>query len=84
MSETLFELISGIESSDGYLTDAWLDRLRAFEFSPQEVRSFSRGCPISNRISPAAQSTEVMAKQTSARPQTLLNFTLADGPALKS
>ncbi|MGO9236682.1 MAG: hypothetical protein ACLP4V_22380 [Methylocella sp.] len=45
MSETLFELITGIESSEGYLTDAWLDRLRAFEFSPQEAAQFLAWLP---------------------------------------
>ncbi|MGO8847925.1 MAG: hypothetical protein ACLQFI_21900 [Methylocella sp.] len=45
MSDTLFELISGIESSDGYLTDTWLDRLRAFEFSPQDGAQFLAWLP---------------------------------------
>ena len=45
MSETLFELIGGVESSDGYLTDTWLDRLRAFEFSPQDGAQFLAWLP---------------------------------------
>jgi len=45
MSETLFNLIGGVESSDGYLTDTWLDRLRAFEFSPQDGAQFLTWLP---------------------------------------
>jgi hypothetical protein len=45
MSETLFELITGIESSDGYLTDPWLDRLRTFEFSTQDAAQFLAWLP---------------------------------------
>ncbi len=45
MSETLFNLISGVESSDCYLTDAWLDRFRAFGVSPQDGAQFLAWLP---------------------------------------
>ncbi|WOJ91698.1 hypothetical protein RZS28_19835 (plasmid) [Methylocapsa polymorpha] len=40
MSATLFDLTSGVDSADGYLADAWLDRLRAFEFSCRDAAHF--------------------------------------------
>jgi hypothetical protein len=45
MSETLFNLISGVESSDCYLTDAWLDRFRAFGVLPQDGAQFLAWLP---------------------------------------
>jgi hypothetical protein len=40
MSNTIDDLIANIDSEDGYLTDAWLDRLRAFDFKIHDAARF--------------------------------------------
>ena len=45
MSNTIDDLIGGVESEGGYLTDAWLDRLRAFDFLPHDGARFLAWLP---------------------------------------
>lgn len=45
MSNTIDDLIGGVELEGGYLTDAWLDRLRAFDFLPHDGARFLAWLP---------------------------------------
>lgn len=45
MIETIDDLIRGVEADNGYLTDAWLDDLRAFDFKVHDAARFLAWLP---------------------------------------
>jgi len=45
MAETIYDLIQSLDSKDGYLADAWLDRLRAFDFKVGDSARFLAWLP---------------------------------------
>jgi len=45
MTQTIYDLIKSIGSEDGYLADAWLDCLRAFDFKARDAARFLAWLP---------------------------------------
>jgi len=74
MSATLFDLISGVESADSYLADAWLERLRAFEFTCRDAAHFLVWLPNIKRHLACAQIDLQRARTDLGKPTELLEF----------